>query len=248
MAFTLLYRDEDYVVIHKPAGFAVHPPEDRRLRRLYPKSQVVLPLLRDQINRYVYPLHRLDVATEGVLAFALSSEAARIGQSQFSEHRVRKLYWLICRGWIEDSAVIDRPLERDSNQTLAPAATRYRCLHRIEIASSFYTKFPTVRYAWAEAEPQTGRYHQIRRHFNRISHPIIGDNDHGDSKHNRFFRDEFGIAGLCLLARHLTFYNRAGEKVAIESSLPDKWVALRKLFQSHEGAQHAAPASLPTSL
>src|SRR6185437_1970219 len=91
MQFRILYQDERLVAIEKPAGFHVHPPEDSRHRI---SSRVnCLHLLRKQIDRYLYPVHRIDGATSGTLIFALDSESARNIQEQFKSRIVSKVYF-----------------------------------------------------------------------------------------------------------------------------------------------------------
>jgi tRNA pseudouridine65 synthase len=194
----ILHRDEDLVVIVKPPGYHVHQPEEARHR--VTREIVVLTLLRRQIEQKLFPIHRLDVATEGVLAMALNSPTAGRLQREFQEGRVKKIYHAVVRGWVEDAGEFDFPLERDSNQSLADARTRYRCLGRTECPFAIGKRFSTARFSLVEVEPLTGRWHQIRRHFSRSNHPIVGDREHGDSHHNKYFRHQLGLDGLWLRA------------------------------------------------
>jgi tRNA pseudouridine65 synthase len=200
-ALEVLHQDDDLIVIVKPPGYHVHQPEEARHR--VTREIVVLTLLRRQIEQKLYPIHRLDVATEGVLAMALNSSTAGRLQKEFQEGRVRKVYHAVVRGWVEDAGEFNFPLERDSNQSLADARTRFRCLGRSECAFSIGKRFPTARFSLVEVEPLTGRWHQIRRHFARSNHPIVGDREHGDSHHNKYFRHQLGLDGLWLKASSL---------------------------------------------
>lgn len=206
--FKVLFQDDEFVFIDKPAGYYVHPPEDASLARFCRPERVILSQLRRQLGKYLFPVHRLDVATSGVLVFALSSEAAARFQECSQNGHIKKDYLLLARGWIPSKRLIEIPLESDS---LSPAnkwlesKTCITPLKYFEVPGSPSAKHATQRYTLARAEPLTGRYHQIRRHLNRVSHPIIGDNDHGDSRQNRFFREKFGVDGLCLWARGIGF-------------------------------------------
>lgn len=217
----VLFQNEDFVVIHKPPGLHVHQPE--MARRRVARELTVLWTLRRQIEKYLYPVHRLDVATEGVLIMAFDGKIAGQLQKEFQGGSVQKVYHAICRGWTDDEGRIDMPLERDSNGTLAEAVTNFRTLARIEMPYAVGKRYPTARYSLVEARPETGRWHQLRRHFARSHHPIVGDREHGDSHHSRFFRETLGLSGLWLRAADLNFsYQSRDWKFA--APLTDRWL------------------------
>ncbi|MBL7714515.1 MAG: tRNA pseudouridine(65) synthase TruC [Bdellovibrionales bacterium] len=186
----ILFENPDYVAVDKPAGFHVHPPEDQRHK--IPRHRNCLALLRDQLGgNYIYPVHRLDGATTGVLFYAKTSEAASALAGQFKERKVQKTYYAVVRGWPEDQ-VIEKDLDGH------PSKTWIRVIAKKEVPVKIgKSKFETARYAVIEAQPHTGRMHQIRRHLAGISHPLIGDTVYGDGPHNRYFR-ELGMPGLFL--------------------------------------------------
>ncbi len=233
MGFEVLYQDDDIAVIDKPEGFHVHRPEDRRIK--VPKDRIMVGLLREQFGAPVSPVHRLDAATSGCMIWAFHKEAASKLARQFSEERtVRKKYWALVRGWVDDVWNIDMPLELDSTGELVAAATRGSCLARLEIPEAVGKRYPTARYSWLEAEPLTGRYRQIRRHMHRSGHPIVGDGDYGDAFHNRFFREKLLLAGLFLRATELSFRHPLTDAtVEIKAPAHPKWVALRALTERH---------------
>lgn len=227
----ILFQNQNYVFINKPRGHHVVPHEDPKHRAH--KSQVCLYQLRDQLGLYLYPIHRLDVATTGVVGFALNSAAAAHFQKMSQEGLVRKRYFAIVRGWPhrlksnplnhsqnDDWIEIDIPLESDSSDQLLQALTRIRVLEKFEIPLSVgKNAHHRSRYALIEAAPLTGRFHQIRRHLNRRSWPIIGDVSHGDSHHNRFFRDKMQNQGLLLHASHIEFPDINQEIIQSTSTL-----------------------------
>lgn len=222
----VLFRDDDYVAIHKPAGLLVH-----RSRLASQAGEYAVQRLRDQLERRVYPLHRLDRATSGVLLFALSPAAAsRLGPA-FSEHRVERRYHAVVRGWVDDHGLVEHPVrDRDEGGESRPAATRYRCLARAEIPEPV-DRYPCARYSLVEVRPLTGRRHQIRQHFKHIAHPLIGDTSYGKGTHNRFFRDRYGLARLLLEARELRFtHPQDGREVRIETPLDAAWRRIMDLF------------------
>lgn len=233
-AYRVLSIDEDYVAVDKPEGHFVHMPEDPGQRRFVDPNKVVLSHLRRQLGQYLYPVHRLDVATSGVLIFALSKECARTYCDLQAQGRIEKTYELICRGWTEDQFQVNLPLELDSTQVPVQSQTDFENRARFEVDSVPGGKYPRSRYALLRAFPRTGRFHQIRRHLNRISRPIIGDNDHGDSRHNRYFRESFGIQGLCLRAVELTIHFNNRTPLTIQAPTTPKWQKIYKLIQATE--------------
>ncbi len=133
---TILHRDDRLVVIDKPSGWLVHRSNlDRH------ETRILVQALRDQIGRHVYPVHRLDKGTSGVMLFALDPEAAQNLAGQFERHEVRKTYLAVVRGWPPESGFIDHALSRqhdDYGRTLRqaeaqPALTRYRRLATVEL-------------------------------------------------------------------------------------------------------------------
>jgi len=169
-----------------------------------------LELVRDQIGAYVYPVHRLDRATSGVLLFALSAEAARELGGAFARRTVEKRYVALVRGAPPDSIRVDHALSQEGDKPPQPAATNLRTIARYG------------RYALVEATPETGRTHQIRRHLKHLSCPIIGDVRYGKGDHNRLFRTRYGLHRLALHASSVTLDDPAtGSAVTIRAPLPE---------------------------
>jgi tRNA pseudouridine65 synthase len=199
----LLYCDDRLAAVGKPAGLAVHRGAAR-------ERTVALTLVRDRLGRHVYPVHRLDRATSGVLLFALDPEAARSLQEQFEAGAVGKRYLALVRGITPEEGVIDHPIPRDEDGPRVPALTEYRRLATFE------------RYSLIEARPRTGRRHQIRRHLKHISHPLIGDVRYGKGDHNRLFRERFGLHRLALHALDITFaHPDDGRRLRLAAPVPE---------------------------
>lgn len=222
---TVLYRDDHVIAVHKPAGMLVHRS---------PISQdrfFILQTLRDQIGRRVYPVHRLDRATSGVLLFALDSDTARTLVAQFERRSVDKSYLAVARGWTEEAGTIDHPVADDEGNGIAqPATTSFRTLASIELPYAV-DRYPTARYSLVEVRPGTGRRQQIRKHFKHISHHLIGDTTHGNGRHNRFFRQQFGIHRLLLQSQSLGFRHPLdGRQVTIRAERDPVWQQIEELF------------------
>jgi tRNA pseudouridine65 synthase len=223
----VLYRDDDLVAVHKPAGMLVHRSAlDAR------ESRFLLQTLRDQIGVAVHPAHRLDKGTSGVVVFALHADAARRLAAAFRDGEADKTYLAIVRGWAPAHSQVDHPLrdiadrfERRRTIESRPARTDVSCLARVELAAAV-GRYPTARYSLVECRPRTGRKHQIRRHLKHLRHPVIGDANYGDGAHNRFFRHSLGITRLLLAASAIRLpHPRTGEPVEILAPPDDSFLA-----------------------
>ena len=209
----ILYKDDYLVAINKPPGLLVH-----RSPIAKDVETFAVQLLRDQIDQHVYPAHRLDRKTSGVLIFGLNEEISRGLQTQFAEKTVHKTYLAIVRGWLEDTGTIDYALRRDDGK-LQDAVTHYECLQRTEVEVPF-GNFSTSRYSLARVTPETGRMHQIRKHFAHILHPIIGDRPHGCNKQNRLFKERWNLSEMMLHAKQLEIVHPiTKEKLSITAEL-----------------------------
>ena len=208
----LLYHDDALVVVNKPAGAVVHRGWAR-------DGDIVMTMVRDAIGAWVFPVHRLDRAASGALAFALSSEAAREISAAFAAGGVNKRYRAIVRGNPPDEGVIDHPIPRRPGAERVGAVTAFRRLSQ------------HGRYAVVEVRPKTGRLHQIRRHMKRIACPLIGDVRYGKGEHNRLFRTRYQLHRLALHADALTLpHPVTGAPLTVEAPLPaDLRVALQLL-------------------
>lgn len=226
----ILYRDDDLVAVNKPRSLLVH-------RSLIDTQETsfALQILRDQIGQYVYPVHRLDKATSGVLIFALSGAAARGLSQAFADGQVQKSYLALVRGIPSDQS-IDYPLKEvldkkaDSrarkDKAAQAAQTALKCLESYELPYAV-DRYPTSRYSLVSAHPKTGRKHQIRRHLSHIRHPIVGDSNYGVGKHNRFFAEQFGLRRLYLSCVELSFNHPvSGEALTIKADLDHEFNAV----------------------
>ncbi|MDR6563374.1 MULTISPECIES: pseudouridine synthase [unclassified Arcicella] len=194
----ILFQDEHFVAINKPHNLLVH-----RSSIAADESVFALQLLRDQLNCWVSPCHRLDRKTSGVLLFALSAEADKEVKKQFEAHTIQKKYLALVRGYLPETGMTDRPLEREKGG-FQDAITHFRCLQQVELQIEV-SRYPTSRYSLAEISPETGRMHQIRRHFAQLRHYLIGDKTYGECKHNKMFEEKFDLHTMLLHAQELVF-------------------------------------------
>jgi len=188
--------------VNKPAGLLVHrSPIDRH------ETRFALQLLRDQLGHRVYPVHRLDKPTSGILLFGQTPEAAAALADQFARRMAGKTYIAIVRGWCPEQGAIDHPLTEDrdaamgSGNPMLPrtqdAVTLFQRLATANLPVAV-DRYPSTRYSLVLLHPITGRRHQLRRHLKHISHPIVGDANHGKGVHNRFFQRHFNCHRLLL--------------------------------------------------
>ncbi len=194
----IIFQDEHYVAINKPHGLLVH-----RTRIAEEEEFFALQILRDQLDRWVSPCHRIDRKTSGVLVFALSDEADQALKKQFEQHLPKKKYLALVRGYTPEAGEVDKALAKE-NGTIQEAFTKYRRLATVELEIAV-SRYPTSRYSLIEVEPLTGRMHQIRRHMAHLRHYIIGDKVHGECKQNKMFEQTFDLHTMLLHAAELTF-------------------------------------------
>jgi tRNA pseudouridine65 synthase len=232
----IYYQDDYLVVIEKPALFQVHTPVAYAMQGKVVRKNNVLILLRKQLGRNLYTIHRLDKATSGVMMFSLSSEFAREVQKKFLNKEVKKTYVCLVRGWTADTGTIDQPLSKGLDDgAMLEARTDYETLYRFELPYSV-GKYEKERYSILKVHPITGRTHQIRRHFRSISHPLVGDTVHGDGKHNRLWRELLKRPGgaqnyLFLKAYSLEMNHPAGgEKLKFKTKWNRSWLRMFDLI------------------
>lgn len=190
----ILYQDDYFVAINKPHGLLVH-----RTGIATDATEFALQLLRDQLGRYLYPVHRLDRKTSGVLLFAFDKQTNTQLQAQLHEPSSQKKYIALVRGYFPDRITVDHPLTNDRGKT-QEAITDFECLEQIELPVPL-GNFETSRYSLIAAYPCTGRMHQIRKHCNHLRHPIIGDRPHGCNKQNRLFKEQWQLTNMLLHAQ-----------------------------------------------
>lgn len=192
----ILAENDILIAINKPCGLLTVPTA------LASDKQTCMSVLRNQIKARVYPVHRLDRATSGVLLFARTSDSARILAELFANRSITKTYIAVVRGHLFEDGKIDHPIAEEKHSQPVQAITLFTPVARLELPIPV-GHYPTARYTLLSLTPLTGRNHQIRRHLAHLRHPIIGDTIYGDGRHTTMFRQQLGIHRLMLHASSL---------------------------------------------
>ena len=230
----LLHADDWLLAVHKPAGLLVH----RSAMDAHATHDVVTQL-RAQTGAPVWPVHRLDKGTSGVLLLARDVHSARqlgaafaaasAGGPDSPDPPVTKRYIALVRGWPADAGEIDLALARDpelpsTGQLQLPACTRWQVLQRLQLPISTDGHHADTRLALLSLQPLTGRRHQIRRHLKALAHPLIGDSTHGKGPLNRAIAAHIGHARLWLHALALTVpHPTTGLALTEQAPLGPEW-------------------------
>jgi tRNA pseudouridine65 synthase len=207
----ILYHDQDLVIVDKTSGVPVHagPMAD-------PTDVPLLQRVRDQLGAPVFPCHRLDRATSGVVIFALDKHILSLVSSSWTD--VEKIYSAFVRGWPPSALSIDEPLHVDGQ--MKPAITHCGVKKKYLVPWPSHS-FPQTRYSLLCITPETGRFHQIRRHLNHRGYPILGDTTHGDGEQNRLVREHLQLNRLMLHCQKLKFnHPRTGQDLTVEAPFP----------------------------
>ena len=240
----IVYRDEYLVAINKPSGLLVH-------KSMIDTHEIyfAMKMLRDQIGAWVYPIHRLDKPTSGVLLFALDSHTAKLMSEQFKAQSIQKTYIAVVRGYIEEEGLIDYALSvkldkiadkglKAVQKEAQEAVTAFRRVHTVEIPFAV-GKYAQTRYSLVELKPKTGRKHQLRRHMKHLSHHILGDTKYGRGEHNKMVREQYNCHRLMLHASSLEcVHPYTKEKLIFKASVDETWMNFLNLFDLHLDAVH----------
>jgi tRNA pseudouridine65 synthase len=219
----VVFENDHLVAVNKPHGLLVH-----RTRLAADAQEFALQIIRDQIGCKVYPVHRIDRKTSGVLLFGKSEKVNQQLQSIFRERKVIKKYLAITRGFVPSEGVIDYALINDDKSQ--EATTRFTLLEPFELAVPF-GKFLTSRYSLVELNPSTGRHHQLRKHLAHIFHPIIGDRPHGCNKQNRLWKEKYNLDNMMLHAHSLQFNISQNETLKITAELSPQFTRALELLR-----------------
>jgi tRNA pseudouridine65 synthase len=215
----ILYQDEWLVVVNKPAGYLVHPAEDPQ-----PDHLVMMKILRDHLGCYVYPIHRLDRPTCGVLLFGIDQQVTKKLHKAFELQQTQKVYHAVVEGIpTETQWSCSEPLQKDEGKPFRSALTEFKVLESAEVEQELISLI--------EARPITGRFHQIRRHLLHAGFPIVGDYRYVEIERCDILSEKFDLnCRMLLQAATLTFTHPVTKEALTVSSPRDPHIA--RLFGS----------------
>ena len=183
----ILYIDGMIAAVEKPAGLPVQGGEG--------VGASLEAVLSEQLGQKVYPVHRLDKDTAGALVVALSKAAASLYSEYFRQKRIAKGYRAICIGRPpQKSGRIDAPLQKRGERGAKPALQDAATLYAVEAVSE------NGEFSMLSVRIETGRTHQIRRHFALAGFPVACDDKYGDFRRNRELKSLYGARKLQLAA------------------------------------------------
>ncbi|MEH0862147.1 RluA family pseudouridine synthase [Halobacteriovorax sp. DPLXC-1] len=210
----VLFEDEHYIAATKPSDLLVHPFKARSQDR-----RSLLRSLKKQTDLYLFPIHRLDKPVSGVVLFAKSKEATRLMKEQWNSENVSKHYIAMVKGVTETEGVYDFPIKTDKGLQ--------------EAKTSFKTLTSNDEYSLVDIEIFTGRQHQIRKHFSRRMHNLVGDTKYGHSSINNIFRKDYKFYRIFLHSYQLRFIHPfTKEEVIISSPVTEDCINIANdLFQ-----------------
>lgn len=222
MEIPILYQDSHFIIINKPARILVHPSYYARNI----EGPSLVELLEEQLGKKYHPIHRLDHKTSGLILFSHHTEMVSILQNLLEENKIQKEYRALLRGFTPESGAIDSPVKNADTGVYKEALTEFKTLISITVPIPVQP-YEQSRYSLVQFFPKTGRMHQLRKHANKISHPIIGDYKYGNRHHNAMFVEKLGITEMFLHAYSLRLEHPVTkEKLEITAPYPDFWQQL----------------------
>lgn len=205
----LIDRDDEFMVIHKPAGILSVPGKGENLQ-----DSVLTRLVAVEPRTLL--IHRLDRDTSGILVFALSKAAQTHISKQFQARQTDKIYQAVVAGTLLGEGTVDVPVVYDPARPPLhiadpayhkPALTHWKVIENFELQGQAVTR--------VQLTPITGRSHQLRVHMQYLGHPIIGDTLYASVEHQQL------MPRLCLHAMSLSFQHpKTGERLTFHCPVP----------------------------
>ncbi len=200
----ILYQDKYFIAVEKPINLLVHPYKKESNERDHLMKQV-----KAQTGLYLYPIHRLDRPVSGVVIFGLAGEYVKEVKNIWHKPSTQKRYIALVKGILSKAGEFSFSLQKE-DKSLQEAITLYKPIQTF------------LESTLVEVEIKTGRRHQIRRHFARRCHNILGDKKHGQGKLNKKYLEFIGLDRIFLHAKTLEFtHPYTDELITIESPLPE---------------------------
>ena len=205
--FSVVYEDDNVLIVHKPKGVLVQG-----------EGKLIETTLTTHVQSYLAfkgeydgqepgvipsPAHRLDRQTSGLIVYGKTIAALQALQQLFKDHELSKVYLALVHGRVETSGKISLRLTKDSDKKMVYIARGE------EVGMAATTLYDVIEqfqdYTLLKVQIITGRTHQIRVHMKAIQHPVVGDQKYGDFEKNATVKKQFGYEAMFLVAQELTF-------------------------------------------
>jgi 23S rRNA pseudouridine1911/1915/1917 synthase len=239
----ILFENDDYLAINKPAGLVVHPDGRTKemtvtewLLKKYPHLKEVgepLTLASGEVIFRPGIVHRIDRDTSGVLIITKTQEAFEFLKAQFHDRELKKIYHAFVYGEMKsEDGTIDRPIgrsrsdfrlysaQRGAKGEMRDALTNYKLLARTHLNGPEGEARVAEGFSYIEVAPKTGRTHQIRVHFKAINHPIVADRLYAPKR-----TPGLGFNRLALHARSIEFLDQNRQIIKVEAPFPPDFEA-----------------------
>lgn len=227
MDIEILYEDEYFVSVNKPNDMVVH--HAFHSRNVIEETSLLQSLFK-KYNQKLYPIHRLDRRTSGIILVAKQTEFVSKFQELFTTNTIKKTYYGVVRGHTPAQKKINSAVKGRDAKVYKEAETLLTTINATTLNIPV-KPYETSRYSLVKLQPTTGRLHQLRIHSNKISHPLIGDNKYGDKNHNVMFKESFNWTNLFLHAYSLRFFHPfLNKEMEIIANFPKNWDSLFKIF------------------
>lgn len=237
----IVYENNDLLVINKPAGIVVHPSQTTKSKTLINGLLAIRPEIKnvgDKENLNFRPgiLHRLDKQTSGLLIIAKNNKTFSFLKNQFKNREiVKKYYALVVNGIKKDKFLIDFPITRSKKIPSEQKAILSKNNPLFPKAKKAQTKIKVLEkignYNLVEAQPITGRMHQIRIHLSSIGHPIVGDDKYGKKYKEKFL----GLKRNFLHAYYLKFKSPKNNILELKLELPKELKGFLRKLKTNSG-------------
>ncbi|MCG1036793.1 pseudouridine synthase [Polaribacter sargassicola] len=227
MSLDIIFEDNYIICVNKPNNILVHHAHHSRN---VAEENSLLQLILEEKGIKVYPIHRLDRKTSGIILLAKETQYVSKFQELFTNNLIQKTYFGIVRGFSPETKTIDSPVKGRDAKVHKDALTFLKTLEQITLEIPV-KPYDSSRYSLIELLPKTGRMHQLRVHTNKISHPLIGDPKYGDKNHNMMFEENFTCKNMFLHAGKLEFQHPfTNDKMLLKAVFPKDWSILFQKF------------------
>ena len=227
MNFEIIFEDAFLLVVCKPNNMVVHHAYHSRN---VADETSLLQLIQEEKGIKVYPIHRLDRKTSGIILLAKETQYVSKFQELFTNNEIEKTYYGVVRGHAPETKTIASPVKGKDGKVHKEALTHLKTLAQITLDIPV-KPYDASRYSLVALQPKTGRMHQLRVHALKISHPLIGDAKYGDKNHDLMYANNFGWKNLFLHAGELAFKHPfSEEKCILKAAFPKDWIALFEEF------------------